>query len=561
MKIYLCLILNIYLAFSLTLEKSKLNQEILKEDDIELIYEGNLKINSYLEFDENYIITKITWTKEQDYKYNYLLGVFEGSNEESFMEGIPIGIIKEKEELEETNELEITSKNSVKYIRYIPPNKNYTDISPIKIYGYKKAKDEDENNYFQATNLPLVLIHTEKGIEPNQNGDVNCTIKLINEGKMEISDTGKIKVRGKSTSSVSQKKPYRIKFSSKQRVLNSKGKEKKWTLIANYFDRSLLRNKLAFKISEIMEFPFTPRCLPVDVILNGDFRGSYYICDKIEVGNNRINISKMEPTDIDEPNISGGYLLQIDSGGWGRREQTPVPGTFKAEKGLTGKILYPEEDEITPEQESYIRAKINKMEDEVYNGILDSIDLDSYCKYFIIEEFCGDPDHVWSSYYFSKDRNDDKFHFGPAWDFDLGFDNDGRLYPTSNKTEFCFHYCDSAGTMRQFVQALIDNKEVAKNVQKTWERMRETGLDEKVLLDFIEEEKNNLEESSELNILKWDNYVENWGNGRGRGGGFRLGLGKNGEEFETSVEVLKEYVKNRFNSLSKLIDNAVSSAQ
>ena len=61
-----------------------------------------------------------------------------------------------------------------------------------------------------------------------------------------------------------------------------------------------------------MEFPFTPRCLPVDVILNGDFRGSYYICDKIEVGNNRINITKMEPTDIDEPNISGGYLLQID---------------------------------------------------------------------------------------------------------------------------------------------------------------------------------------------------------------------------------------------------------
>ena len=115
--------------------------------------------------------------------------------------------------------------------------------------------------------------------------------------------------------------------------------------------------------------------------------------------------------------------------------------------------------------------------------------------------------------------------------------------------------------MRQFVQALIDNKEVAKNVQKTWERMRETGLDEKVLLDFIEEEKKNLEESGELNILKWDNYVENRGNGRGRGGGFGLGLGKKGEEFETSVEILKEYVQNRFNSLSKLIDNAVSSAQ
>ena len=192
MKMYLYLILNIYLAFSLTLEKSKLNLEIPKEEEIELIYEGNLKINSSLEFDEEYIITKITWTKEQDYKYNYLLGVFEGSNEVSFMEGIPIGIIREKEELEDTNELEITSKNSMKYIRYIPPNKNYTDISPIKIYGYKKTIDEDESNYFQATNLPLVLIHTEKGVEPNQDGDVNCTIKLINEGKMEISDQNSV---------------------------------------------------------------------------------------------------------------------------------------------------------------------------------------------------------------------------------------------------------------------------------------------------------------------------------------------------------------------------------
>ena len=552
MKIYLCLILNIYLSFSLTLDKSKINQQILKADENELIYEGDIKINSFLEFDEDYIITKITWTKKQDYKYNYLLGVFEGSNDADFMEGIPIGIIREKEEFEETNELDITSKNSLKYIRYIPPNKNYTDISPIKIYGYKKTLEE-ENKYFQATNLPLVLIHTEKGVEPNRDNDVNCVIKIINEGKMEISDNGTIKVRGKSTSFASTKKPFRIKFSSKQRVLNSKGKEKKWTLIANHFDRSLIRNNLAFKISEIMEFPFTPRCLPVDVILNGDFQGSYYICDKIEVGKNRINIAKMEQTDINEPNITGGYLLQIDSIRWGRRQREPAKGTFRTEKGITGKILYPEEDEITPEQENYIRIKLNQLEEEIYNGILDSIDIDSYSKYFIIEEFCGDPDHVLTSYYFSKDRNDDKFRFGPAWDFDLAFDNDRRLYPTSDKPEFCFHYCDSAGTMRQFVQTLIDNKEVAENVQKIWEKMRETGLDEKVLISFIDEEKKKLEESSELNFLKWDHYVENrgWGD---------LGLVRKGEDFETSVKVVKEYVQNRFNSLTTLINNAVSSA-
>ena len=60
-----------------------------------------------------------------------------------------------------------------------------------------------------------------------------------------------------------------------------------------------------------MQLKYTPRCQPVDLILNGNYQGNYYVCDKIEVGKNRVNISKMEPTDISEPNITGGYLLQI----------------------------------------------------------------------------------------------------------------------------------------------------------------------------------------------------------------------------------------------------------
>ena len=76
----------------------------------------------------------------------------------------------------------------------------------------------------------------------------------------------------------------------------------------------------------------------------------------------------------------------------------------------------------------------------------------------MVEEFCGDPDHVWSSFYFTKDRNDDRFYFGPVWDFDLAFDNDFRLIPTNNKTDFCFAYGASAGTANEFVRALIGNK-------------------------------------------------------------------------------------------------------
>ena len=188
---------------------------------------------------------------------------------------------------------------------------------------------------------------------------------------------------------------------------------------------------------------------------------------------------------------------------------------------------------------------------------MDSIDIDSYSKYFLVEEFCGDPDHAFSSFYFTKERNDDKFHFGPVWDFDLSFDNDRRLINTSNKTEFSFNYCGSAGTTRDFINTLLRNKNIIGNIKKTWDILCNTVLNENVLIDFIEEKKINIKESAELNFLKWDNYEEKR-NGRRRQ--WNMGLGRKGENFDISVEVVKDYIRNRFESLSNLINNAISLA-
>ena len=592
--------MKLYLLFLILLPTiiSSLKAEKLKE--IAVSEKSNI-----IEIDKNNLVAQISWTKTEDYDFNYLLGVFEASNDPSFMNGIPIGIIKKNGKFNEVNFLDVVATEPYKYIRYIPPNSNNTKIFPIKIYGYELEKNEkfEIQNYFQITNLPLVSIHTENFTDPLQTEDYNCTITIINNGKIENSENSFIKVRGRSSNFASPKKSFRIKFASKQKILDIKGKEKKWTLIANHFDRSFLRNFLAFKISDLIGLKFSPRCRPVDVLINGNYRGTYYICDKLEVGKNRLNITKMEETDITEPNISGGYLLEIDASS----RRGGGNSIFKTDKGINGKIEYPKEDKITSEQKTYIVQKLNKFEDEVYNGILDSIDLESYSKYFLVEEFCADPDHVFSSFYFHKERNDDKFYFGPVWDFDLAFDNDRRLKPTSEKPEFSLNYGDSSGTTRQFIKTLLANKNVIKYIKKTWENLCETVLTEDALLDFIEENSAKIKESVELNILKWDNTVSenrmpwggnggnwgnwgnrtnggngnnwgnrtnggngnNWGNrtnggnggnwGRG-GNGMGMGLGQKGEEYETSVEVVKEYVKNRFESLSNLINKAYSSA-
>ena len=140
--------------------------------------------------------------------------------------------------------------------------------------------------------------------------EINCKILIVNEGKIETNETAKIKVKDETRAYLSPKFPYSINFSSNQKILDFKGKYRNWELISNYFDRSLLRNSIVLKISELMKFEYTVKCKPVDVIINGNFKGNYYICDSIEVGNNRINISKISENNLKKSNKNGGYLMQ-----------------------------------------------------------------------------------------------------------------------------------------------------------------------------------------------------------------------------------------------------------
>jgi hypothetical protein len=321
------------------------------------------------------------------------LGVFEGANDRHFKDAIPIGIIKEKENenLDLINYLNINTNSSYKYIRYIPPNKNNSDISPIKVFGYKKYSKE--KTYFQATNLPLISIYTENSTDILEKSiEIRCRILIVNKGKIETNETAKIKVKDETRAYLSPKFPYSVNFSSNQKILGFKGKYRNWELISNYFDRSLLRNSIALKISELMKFDYTVKCKPVDVIINGNFKGNYYICDPIEVGYNRVNISKTYRSYLNESNNNEGYLLEIDAEYYNGKKH------FKSEKGIYAKILYPKEDNISPEQEKYIIEKFNKMEKEVFEGNLDNIDLYTYSKQFLLKEFCGDLTHLYKNF-------------------------------------------------------------------------------------------------------------------------------------------------------------------
>ena len=222
------------------------------------------------------------------------------------------------------------------------------------------------------------------------------------------------------------------------------------------------------------------------------------------------------------------------------------------------KVNEPDEDDITSEQVNYIQQRVNKFESEVYSGVFDSLDLDTYAKFFLVEEFCGDPDAVWSSCNFYKKRGDDKFYFGPVWDFDLGFDNDQRLTPTNNKPNWAFTYGASSGTMMDFTKTLVGHKTVIQHIQKTWDSLLSSGFTADAMVEFVEKQKALIEESATLNYEKWDHFVKPkssspWGDWGGMGG-----FGRVSETFDAAVDRLKEYVKNRFTSLGNIIKKNAS---
>ena len=111
-----------------------------------------------------------------------------------------------------------------------------------------------------------------------------------------------------------------------------------------------------------------------------------------------------------------------------------------------------------------------------------------------MDEFCGDPDEILSNYYIFKKRNDDKFYFGPVWDFNLAFDNDNRLYPTNEKTNFLYGLGDSAGAMFTFTDMLIKNTIIINHILDTLEKLKNTTLNESVLIGFIEQEDSHIKE-------------------------------------------------------------------
>ena len=282
---------------------------------------------------------------------------------------------------------------------------------------------------FDYTGIPIVVISTEGGAAIASKDDwVKASFALMGGAEFDNIETMDIEIAGRGNSTWRYaKKPYKLKLSKKTAVLGMP-KHKRWVLLANYIDKTLLRNDLAFYLGKKSALAWTPRGYHVELILNGEHKGNYYLCEQIKLDENRVNITELGPEE--QTNVTGGYLLEMDTYE-ADADETPFKSKHKVNteggnKTIKIKIKEPEAEDLTTQQFDYIVGYFHAFEDALFgenwldptNGYKSYIDLTSFIDIYLISEliYHWEWRHPKSSYMF-KDR-DGKLCFGPMWDYD-----------------------------------------------------------------------------------------------------------------------------------------------
>lgn len=448
-----------------------------------------------LDLGSKHVITKIGYSPRITQSHRVELAMIEGANNPDFSDALPIHMIKQSAPERQMTYEQTSCSRGFRYVRYVSPNDVRCNLAELEFYGYED--EGDDSKLYQLTNLPTVVINTEGSQEiVSKEEELSSTVYIISEEGTNLLATTETGVRGRGNASWDQfpKKPYRLKFKSKQSPLGAPASAKKWTLISNYSDKSLMRNILAFEASRRIGQAYTPYCHPVDVIVNGEYRGCYQLCDQVEAAEGRVP-------------AKDGYLIEIDAYAW------KEVSAFWSWRGTPVTIKHPDEDDITDSQRQHIESFFNQMETAALGedftdpekGYRKYLDLESFLRNLLVGDFCGNTDLLWSVYMY-KDATDGKLYTGPTWDHDLSFDNDYRSYPVNANNDFIFLFVPSPASdaVRDITRRIVKEDPEAKNLlAQYWNQALEEG-DLMTLPDYLDQTYVLLQESQELNFKRWD---------------------------------------------------------
>lgn len=399
------------------------------------------------------------------------------------------------------------------------------DIVQISSSAFEVKGQAVEN--MPKTGLPIVIINTpnSNSITSKENWMEGATMTIV-KPDMTYDYIGTLSIKGRGNSTwIFPKKPYALKLDKKDKILGMK-KHKRWCLLANWADRTLMRNAVAFEIAKkCKSLEWTPSGHFVELIFNGYYAGNYFLCEQIKVDENRVNIAELDPKATEGEGITGGYLMELDH---------YFDETFKFRSSIKNfPWQFKDPDEVNEYQYNYMVDFVNKFEKSLYDNYdfpndrsyAEYIDIDSYIDWWFVNELTMNGESAGpKSVYMYKDKNK-KMKAGPAWDYDIM-----TFIPERTSFFRSIHHL--------YYDKLFEDPIFVSRVKEKWNEEKTYFME---VVDTIEELHSYLQKSQKNNFDMWPcTWTEN---------------GDNDMPYDVAVERLKQSYIDKLNWMNQQIQN------
>ena len=371
----------------------------------------------------------------------------------------------------------------------------------IRAVNSKNQESKEHPVRSRKLNIPVVSVNLglseENFASFKKKGKISASLSVFSKDNRLTDAPLTIKGRGNSSWFNAPKKSYTLKFEYKQDFLGL-GKHKSFALIANYFDKTLLRNVSAYSLAKkvFTKMSWAPSAKTVHLFIDGVYQGLYSAVESVKIAKNRVNIpdiSDFVPIQETTQDMTAfdkyGFILEVN-------DRLDEDFNFRSNKGVPFSLKEPDGSDLNEVICNKIEEKTNQIEAEVYAGNFSNIDLYSFADWWIVEELAKNTDsQFYSSCYMYFDPVDKKFHMGPVWDFDLGFGNNMVDVNTEG------FQAEEAKAGANWILELKESEEFMKIVKERWNECK--PLIESYFSVEYEENFSNIKEDVDFNFIRW----------------------------------------------------------
>ena len=402
---------------------------------------------------------------------------------------------------------------------------------------------------------------------------IPADFRIVENGTESYSGRMGIELRGSTSRRLFEKKSYGFETWDENNedinvALLDFPEEEDWILYGPYADKTLLRNILIYDLSNEMDF-YAARTQFVELVINEEYMGVYAFMEKLKRDKERIDVKKLEPEDVEEEQITGGYILKIDKTS-GDNEIDDWPGdfrytqeiSFRSDYNPNGQKIgyapfgdkqgeetyflyeYPDYEDINEPQKQYIQNYIREFEEALLQDDFSSdtprqymeyIDIESFAKFFILNELSSNPDAYRLSTFLNKQRGE-KLKMGPIWDFNLAFGLDGRSASNVWTYEYNQRNPSDLWLIHFWWTRLLEDPLFKAEIKTQWENYRSGVLSNSNINRIIEEQQATLKKNNAINrnFKRWEVL--------GVALPFNSFVGK---DYEAESNYLKDWISNR----------------